>query len=39
MGIDSIDQLLRREIEARIVGQLIDALVSEFGREPVYKAG
>ncbi len=37
MGIDSIDQLLRREIEARIVGQLIDALVLEFGREPVYK--
>lgn len=37
MGIDIVDQLLRREIEARIVGPLIDAMVAEFGRDPVYK--
>ena len=37
MGMNSIDQLLRREIEARFMGPLINALVLEFGRDPVYK--
>jgi len=32
-GIDDVPILLRREIEARIAGPLIDAFMKEFGRE------
>ena len=35
--MDSIDQLLRREVEARILGPLIEALASEFGHAAVYE--
>jgi len=36
-GISSTPILLRREIEARIAGPLIESFITEFGEEPTMK--